>query len=94
MISIEVIYAEAGRQDSSRLTLPEDATLNEAIQRSGVLQRCPTIDLARNPVGIFGRVRTLDQVLADGDRVEIYRALRGDPKQIRRQRAKGAAKRS
>jgi putative ubiquitin-RnfH superfamily antitoxin RatB of RatAB toxin-antitoxin module len=60
--------------------------VEEALRRSGVLERCPEIDLQRSRVGIFGRFCTLDQVLEDGDRVEIYRPLAADPKDLRRAR--------
>ena len=53
---------------------------------SGLLQQCPEIDLSRNKVGIFSKMKELDTVLSDGDRVEIYRELKADPKEARRRR--------
>ena len=55
--------------------------------RSGLLARCPEIDLAVNGVGVFGRQRQLDEAVTAGDRVEIYRPLPQDPKALRRRRA-------
>jgi putative ubiquitin-RnfH superfamily antitoxin RatB of RatAB toxin-antitoxin module len=68
------------------LTLPAGATLGEALRASGVLERHPQFDPARQAVGIWGRVCALDTVLKEGDRVEIYRPLQVDPKEARRRR--------
>lgn len=87
LISVEVAYAQPGRQHLLPLRLSPGATLGEAIRRSGILERCPEIDLAKNRVGVFGKLARADRVLKDGDRVEIYRPLIGDPKEIRRQLA-------
>jgi len=67
--------------------MEEGATVRMAIKASGVLQAFPEIDLARNRVGVYARLVTLDTPLRDGDRVEIYRPLRVDPKEARRMRA-------
>jgi putative ubiquitin-RnfH superfamily antitoxin RatB of RatAB toxin-antitoxin module len=85
-IRVEVVYALAGREDSSRVTLPAGATVTEAIGASGIAARHPGIDLRR--LGIFGKTVAADARLADGDRVEIYRPLALDPKEARRRRAK------
>lgn len=61
----------------------------DAIEASGIMQRFPEIDLDRQPVGVFGRHRRLEDPLRDGDRVEIYRPLIADPKEMRRRRARG-----
>jgi uncharacterized protein len=70
------------------LEVPAGATLREAIALSGVLQRCPELDLARCGVGVFGRARGLDEPVSPGDRVEIYRPLPQDPKERRRRAAR------
>jgi putative ubiquitin-RnfH superfamily antitoxin RatB of RatAB toxin-antitoxin module len=62
-------------------------TVQQAIEDSGVLQRFPEIDLAKNKVGVFGKAAKLDALLQDGDRVEIYRPLIADPKEARKKRA-------
>ncbi|MEW5888032.1 MAG: RnfH family protein [Pseudomonadota bacterium] len=86
-ISVQVVYALPGRQELIQLKLPEGSTLQQAIEASGLLQRFPDIDLAKNKVGIYGKLSRLDTVLRDRDRVEIYRPLIADPKEIRRKRA-------
>mgnify|MGYP000923238693 CR=1 FL=1 len=89
---IEVVYALPLQQDCSELEMRGGATVAQAIEASGVLARNPQIDLATVQVGIWGRRAQLSDMLRDRDRVEIYRPLRADPKEIRRQRAakKGA----
>jgi putative ubiquitin-RnfH superfamily antitoxin RatB of RatAB toxin-antitoxin module len=83
----EVAY---GRMDEQvLLSVEAEAPLNvqQLIDRSGVLQRFPEIDLTKNKVGIFGKAAKLDAQLTDGDRVEIYRPLIADPKEARKKRA-------
>lgn len=86
-LAVEVAYARADRQFVLPVVVPAGATLADAIDASGILSRCPEIDLRVNRVGVFGKLAKLDRELADGDRVEIYRPLIGDPKEIRRQLA-------
>jgi uncharacterized protein len=88
MLRIEVVYARRDEQVLIALELEEGASVRQAVERSGIRQRFPEIDLARMSVGIFGRVTGLDTRLADGDRVEIYRPLLVDPKEVRRKKAK------
>lgn len=87
MINIEVVYALPHEQNLLRLQLPQGATVEAAIKESGLLEKYPEIDLARNKLGIFGKLTKADAALRDKDRVEIYRPLIADPKEIRRQRA-------
>ncbi len=87
MLEVEVAYALPDRQFLERVRLPEGSTVRAAIEASGVLQAFPVIDLESAPVGIFSRRSTLDTVLSSGDRVEIYRRLRINPGEARRQRA-------
>ncbi len=86
-IAIEVVHAAAGRHERVPLQLPAGSTVLQAIAVSGLLQRFPEIDLSRNKVGIFGRLVEADAPLHSGDRVEIYRPLIADPKEVRRRRA-------
>jgi len=86
-LAVEVAYARGPEPLVLGLEVEEGATLRDAIERCGVLRQCPEIDLAVDGVGTFGRVRGLDEKLAAGDRVEIYRALPVDPKAARRSRA-------
>lgn len=89
LVQVEVVYALPQRNWSITVTLPAGATLQQAIAASGILTQCPEIDLAVNKVGIFGKLQELDTVLHGGDRVEIYRSLRIDPREARRKRAAG-----
>jgi putative ubiquitin-RnfH superfamily antitoxin RatB of RatAB toxin-antitoxin module len=84
---VEVAYALSGMQVILPVEVEEGATLRQAIERSGVLNRYPEIDLAVNKVGVFGRLAKLDETLRARDRVEIYRPLIADPKEVRKQRA-------
>ena len=68
--------------------LPEQSTVDDAIRESKILEKYPEINLDENKTGIFGKPAKRGDVLHPGDRVEIYRALIGDPKEIRRLRAK------
>ena len=88
-IQVEVVYALPQRSWSIPVTLAAGATLQQAIAASGILEQCPEIDLGKNSVGIYGKLQGLDTVLRTGDRVEIYRSLRLDPKEARRRRAAG-----
>lgn len=76
---VAVTYAEASRQLVQDLDLADGATAQEAIHRSGILGKCPQIDLSVNKVGVYGKIVALDTVLSDGDRVEIYRPALGKP---------------
>lgn len=86
-IQIEVAYAKPARQEIVKLKLPMGTTIQQAVEASGLLQRCPEIELAKAKVGIYGKLARLDTVLREKDRVEIYRPLIADPKEVRKQRA-------
>ena len=83
---IEVCYALPGEQTLIELQMPQGATLREAVDASGVLARHPEIDLTKQKTGVFGKLKPLDAVLANHDRVEIYRPLIVDPKLARQRR--------
>ncbi len=87
-ITVEVVYALPERQSVREVRLQPDATVREAIQQSGLLALHPEIDLAQAAVGVHGRRTTLDALLRERDRVEIYRPLTADPKDARRRRAR------
>lgn len=91
-ITVEVVYALPDRQYLRKITLPEGANVEQAIVSSGLLELRTDIDLSRNKVGIFSRAVKLSDILRDGDRVEIYRPLLVDPKELRRQRAERTKK--
>ncbi|HKJ77564.1 MAG TPA: RnfH family protein [Gammaproteobacteria bacterium] len=84
---VEVAYALPDNQAILSLEVEEGTTVREAIERSGIRERFPEIDLDQNKVGIFGKLTKLDQSLRPKDRVEIYRPLIADPKEVRKQRA-------
>lgn len=86
-ITIEIVYALAHQQTLLKQSLPAGITVADAINASGILLKHPEIDLAKNKFGIFGKLTKADAVLRDKDRVEIYRPLIADPKEVRRQRA-------
>jgi len=91
-IAVEVAYALPEKQYLRRVTLDAGATVEQAITASGLLALRTDIDLAKNKVGVYSRPVKLTDALSDGDRVEIYRPLIADPKELRRQRAEKAAK--
>lgn len=91
-IVVEVAYALPEKQYLQRVTLEEGATVEEAIHASGLLTLRRDIDLTKNKVGIYSRPVKLGDSVKDGDRVEIYRPLIADPKELRRQRAEKSAK--
>jgi putative ubiquitin-RnfH superfamily antitoxin RatB of RatAB toxin-antitoxin module len=82
-MKIEVVYARADAVKAVDLNLPPGATLRDALVASGF-----EVDLEKQAFGIFGKRTLLDHLLADGDRVEIYRPLAMDPKEARRRRAR------
>jgi putative ubiquitin-RnfH superfamily antitoxin RatB of RatAB toxin-antitoxin module len=84
-IAVEIVYALADRQVLRRILLPDGSTVEDAIQVSGLRAAFPEMDTTH--VGIHGEPVPLTTVLRDRDRVEIYRPLRADPKEVRRTRA-------
>ena len=87
-ILVEVAYARPDVQVIIPLYVKNGTTLEQAILKSGVLDDFPEIDLSSNKVGIFSKLSPKDTVLREKDRVEIYRPLIADPKEVRKQRAK------
>jgi uncharacterized protein len=86
-IQVEVAYAIPAQQVILPIKVTAGATVEEAIKLSGILERFPEIQLEQAKVGIFSKLTKLDSVLRDKDRVEIYRPLIADPKEVRRKRA-------
>lgn len=87
LIEIEVAYAKPEEQAVVAIKVPQGTTLMQSVEASGLLARFPEIGLADIKLGIFGVVCKPEQIVKQGDRVEIYRALIHDPKEARRQRA-------
>lgn len=88
VIKIEVAYAKPDCQRIIATHVKEECTIESAIQQSGMLSLFPEIDLSKQAVGIFGKQRQLDDIVKDGDRIEIYRPLMIDPKELRRMRSR------
>jgi putative ubiquitin-RnfH superfamily antitoxin RatB of RatAB toxin-antitoxin module len=87
MLQVYVCYANPGREYEHTMQVEPGTTIGQAIEQSGVLQEFPEINLVTQPVGIYARKKTLETVLRERDRVEIYRPLVADPKDSRRRRA-------
>lgn len=89
-INIEVVYGTPEKQLILKVLVASDATVEQTIETSGISQHFPEIDLSENKVGIWNRTCKLTDTLKDGDRIEIYRPLIADPKEVRRMRAEKA----
>lgn len=85
-IDVQVVYADALRQILRKVEIAANSTVAEAIEASGIGSELPR-GFEPAAIGIFGRIVTLDARLHAGDRIELYRALRADPKESRRRRA-------
>lgn len=86
-LQVYVSYATAQREFLRPLRVPQGTTIGQAVETSGVLAEFPEINLVTQPVGIYAKKKTLDTVLRERDRIEIYRPLIADPKDSRRKRA-------
>ncbi len=84
IIEVVLAYAKPEQQIVLPLKVPLGTTLGQAIAISGITKRFPEIDLLKNKTGVFGRLHPLEYILRPGDRVEIYRPLVADPKEVRR----------
>ncbi len=93
LIHVEVAYALPGKQTILGLDVPEGTTALEAARRSGIADKFEGIDLDNAKLGIFAKVVSPGQVLREGDRVEIYRPLVADPKEVRKAREDRAKER-
>jgi putative ubiquitin-RnfH superfamily antitoxin RatB of RatAB toxin-antitoxin module len=89
-VTIEVVYGVPHKQKILTLILAEGSTVEQAILASGVIDLFPEIDLKVNKVGIWNKAVKLSQVLNDLDRIEVYRPLIADPKDVRKRRAEKA----
>ncbi len=89
-IKIEVVYGLAHKQKLLSLPVEAGITVEEAVKESGILALFPEIDLKENKVGIWNKAVKLSQVVEDLDRIEIYRPLIADPKEVRKRRAEKA----
>jgi len=85
-IKVEVAFAREDSQQILDFMVNEGTTIEQAVEQSGILALFPEIDLTVNKVGIFGKLGKKTATLKEGDRVEIYRPLIADPKEVRRKR--------
>jgi putative ubiquitin-RnfH superfamily antitoxin RatB of RatAB toxin-antitoxin module len=93
VITVEVVYAAVDRQVLLTVTVPMGATVRDALFKSGLNSEFPELDLASCPVGVFGKMVAEPAIrsVQAGDRIEVYRPLLADPKEVRRLRAAKAA---
>lgn len=89
-MTIEVVYGTPNKQVLLKVVIDPQQAVEQAITASGILRRFPEINLSENKVGIWNRTCKLNDVLREGDRIEIYRPLIADPKEVRRLRAEKA----
>ena len=89
-ISIEVAYVLPDRQALLEVVIEQGTTVEQAIKASGIIKRFPQIDLSKDKVGIWNRTCKLSDEPKKGDRIEVYRPLIADPKEVRRRRAEKA----
>ena len=83
-MQVAVAYSEHTQQIWMTIEVQDEATVRDAIERSGILRQFPQIDLGVQKVGIFGRIVKLESALRPGDRVEIYRPITCDPQTVPR----------
>jgi len=86
MLRVEVAYALPNEQRIISVVVEEGCTIETAIDRSGIVELYPEIDLNRQKVGVYSKARKLTDRVEEGDRIEIYRPLIIDPKEARRRR--------
>ena len=87
MLQVYVCYANPEREYEHTMRVEPGTTIGQAIEQSGVLASFPEINLVTQPVGVYGKKKTLDTLVRERDRIEIYRPLVADPKDSRRKRA-------
>ena len=83
-MKVGVAYNNSNKQLWINIDMDKNCTVIEAIQQSGVLQKCPEIDIENSKLGIYGKMVKVDTVLNEGDRVEIYRPITADPLTVHR----------
>ncbi len=86
-LHVQLCYALPRQSVLLELDVKHGSTLEEVIQRSGLLAKYPDINLSTNKIGVYGKLKPLDTQVRDGDRIEIYRPLQADPMESRRRRA-------
>ena len=87
MIEIQVVFATCSRQVKIGLEVAEGTPIAESVEQSGIRAQFPEEDISQLKFGIWNNVKSSNEVVSEGDRVEIYRLLAADPKEARRRRA-------
>ncbi|MEZ5503344.1 MAG: RnfH family protein [Halioglobus sp.] len=93
VIAVEVVHALPHKQVLLQVQVPAGTTVLDAAKQSGIAGKFEGLDLENATFGIFGQVVAARQALREGDRVEIYRPLLADPKEVRKARAERARER-
>ncbi|WP_423747813.1 RnfH family protein [Halopseudomonas nanhaiensis] len=93
-IAVEVAYALPQKQKIISLVVPEGTSVLEAVRLSRIWEHFPEIDIDASAMGIFGKAvpKPGERTINAGERVEIYRPLIADPKEVRKQRAAAKAR--
>lgn len=92
MMTIEVAYALPNKQTLLVVEVDKASTIKEAVLCSGILEKHPEIDISSTKIGIFGKLKKMTEVVREMDRIEIYRPLIADPKEVRKKRAAAGKK--
>ncbi|NER61612.1 RnfH family protein [Pseudomonas sp. MAFF212428] len=92
MLPVEVVYATPERQVMLAFEVPAGTVAGEALRLSGIAAQLPGVAVYECPLGIFGKAVVPEHVLQAGDRIELYRPLLADPKEVRKQRAAKVAR--
>lgn len=86
-ISVEIAYALPEEQRLLTVSVSEGMEIKDVIESSDILELYPELELDKLDVGIFGKMARMNQKVRDRDRIEIYRPLIADPKEVRKRRA-------
>lgn len=86
-IQIEIVYAQQKIQTVIPMKVTDDTTVIQALEQSGISLKHPEIDIKTAKVGVYGKISKPDTLLRNHDRIEIYRPLIADPKEVRKKRA-------
>jgi putative ubiquitin-RnfH superfamily antitoxin RatB of RatAB toxin-antitoxin module len=86
-IQVEVVYGLAEEQALLSVSVPDGSEIRDVILASNIIEQFPDIDLDKVKVGLFGKLTKMNQIVRERDRIEIYRPLIADPKEVRKRRA-------
>lgn len=89
-VDVEIAFATPDEQAVIRVTLPKGTSVAEALRASAIAERFPDVDFDAASVGVWGHVVSRNRLIRDGDRIEVYRPLEREPREARRERARGS----